>query len=155
MFTAKVTRFGSKETKIGLGGAFVPGSVGNLGVRQTVSDVRIDWRVVDAASRRIIKTGSATAQQKGGGIVVDSNVSGHGGGIGFDNSEFMSSALGKATVAALSQITNELGSMTMPEPSRRKQKAAQAKTHAESRKTPPIASIIPSAKCSPCRAKTA
>jgi curli biogenesis system outer membrane secretion channel CsgG len=129
MFTAKVTRFGSKENRVGLGG-FVPGSVGNLGVRQTVSDVRIDWRLVDAASRRIIKTGSATAQQKGGGFVIGSSVSGRGGGIGFDNSEFMGSALGKATVAALTQITNELGAVSLPEPSRRKQKVAQAKNDA-------------------------
>lgn len=41
MFTGKVTRYGSKESKIGLGG-FVPGNVGNLGVRQSVADVRID-----------------------------------------------------------------------------------------------------------------
>ena len=130
MFTARVTRFGSKENHVGLGG-FVPGSVGNRGVRQTVSDVRIDWRLVDAANRRIIKTGSATAQQKGGGFVIGSSVSGSGGGIGFGNSEFMGSALGKATVAALSQITNELGSMSVPEPSRRKQKVAQAKKQPE------------------------
>jgi hypothetical protein len=34
MFTAKVTRFGNKESHIGLGG-FVPGNFGNLGLHQT------------------------------------------------------------------------------------------------------------------------
>ena len=58
MFTARVTRFGSKETKIGLGG-FVSGSLGELGVKQSTSDVRIDWRLVDVATRKIVKTGSA------------------------------------------------------------------------------------------------
>src|SRR5512135_1828482 len=36
MFTGKVTRFGNKETKVGLGG-FVPSALGNLGVKQTVA----------------------------------------------------------------------------------------------------------------------
>ena len=107
MFTAKVTRFGNKETKVGLGG-FVPGSLGNLGVKQTVADVRIDWRLVDAANRKIIKTGSSTAAQKGLGFNAGVNVTGHGGGIGFDNKEFMESALGKATVTALAQITADV-----------------------------------------------
>ena len=104
MFTAKVTRFGHKESKIGLGG-FVPGNLGNLGVKQSRSDVRIDWRLVDASSRKIIKTGSATAEEKGTGFDVGVNVGGSGGRIGFDNKEFMDSALGKATVKALAQIT--------------------------------------------------
>lgn len=125
MFTAKVTRFGNKETKVGLGG-FVPGSLGSLGVKQTTADVRIDWRLVDAANRKIIKTGSSTAAQKGVGFNVGVNVTGHGGGIGFDNKEFMESALGKATVTALKQITAEVSPMTLPESGRQKQKASQA-----------------------------
>lgn len=129
MFTAKVTRFGNKQTKLGLGG-FVPGSLGNLGLKQTTADVRIDWRLVDAATRKIIKTGSSTASQKGMGFDVGVNVTGHGGGIGFDNKEFMESALGKATVTALNQITAEVRPLTLPESGRRKQKAGAASQQA-------------------------
>jgi curli biogenesis system outer membrane secretion channel CsgG len=125
MFTGKVTRFGSKETNIGLGG-FVSGSLGAAGVRQTMADVRIDWRLVDASSRKIIKTGSSTAQQKGTGFTLGANVNGSGGGIGFDNQEFMDSALGRATVKALDQITAEIKPVTVPESARHKRKAAQA-----------------------------
>lgn len=125
MFTGKVTRYGSKESKIGLGG-FVPGNVGNLGVRQTLADVRIDWRLVDAASRKVIMAGSATANHKGTGFDVGVNVGGSGGQIGFGNKEFMDSALGKATVAALSQITDALTPLTLPESGRHKQKTAVA-----------------------------
>ena len=117
MFTAKVTRFGNKETKVGLSG-FVPRSLGSLGVKQTTADVRIDWRLVDAANRKIIKTGSSTAAQKGLGFNAAVNVTGHGGGIGFDNKEFMESALGKATVTALNQITEEVKPVTLPESGR-------------------------------------
>jgi curli biogenesis system outer membrane secretion channel CsgG len=125
MFNAKVTRFGSKDTQVGLGG-FVPGSLGSLGVRQTTSDVRLDWRLVDVATRKIIKTGSSTASQKGGGFTIGADVKGHGGGIGFDNQEFMDSALGKATVKALAQITADLAPITLPESGRHKKKAAAA-----------------------------
>jgi curli biogenesis system outer membrane secretion channel CsgG len=125
MFTAKVTRFGSKDTKVGLGG-FVPGALGGLGVHQTTSDVRLDWRLVDVSSRKVIKTGSSSASQKGGGFTVGSAVNGRGGGIGFDNQEFMDSALGKATVKALAQITADMAPITLPESGRHKKKAAMA-----------------------------
>ncbi len=125
MFTAKVTRFGHKEQKVGLGG-FVPGNLGNLGLKTSTSDVRIDWRLVDAANRKIIKTGSATATEKGTGFNVGVNIGGRGGGVGFDNKEFMDSALGKATVKALTLITDEVKPVTLPESGRRKQKAKTA-----------------------------
>ena len=123
MFTAKVTRFGSKESHIGLGG-FVPGNLGNLGIKQTASDVRIDWRLVDVATRKIIKTGSATADKKGMGFDVGANIGGSGGHIGFDNKEFMDSALGKATETAMQQIVSQIEPVTLPESGRMKQKAS-------------------------------
>jgi hypothetical protein len=125
MFTAKVTRFGNKDTKVGLGG-FVPGSLGSLGVRQSTSDVRIDWRLVDAANRKVIKAGSAVGTQKGMGFNVGVGVNGHGGGIGFDNKEFMDSALGKATVQALNAIISDVQPITIPESGRHKQKTGAA-----------------------------
>ncbi|MGA3163996.1 MAG: CsgG/HfaB family protein [Verrucomicrobiota bacterium] len=139
MFTAKVTRFGSKESKIGLGG-FVPGNFGNLGVKQTVSDVRIDWRLVDVATRKIIKTGSASAEHKGMGFNVGANIGGSGGGIGFDNQEFMDSALGKATAEAITNIINDIQPITLPVSGRVKQKAgltSQASAAADALKHKP------------------
>ena len=125
MFTAKVTQFGSKQSKIGLGG-FVPGNLGNLGVKQTTSNVRIDWRLVDVATRKIIKTGSASAEHKGMGFDVGANIGGSGGGISFDNQEFMDSALGKATAEAMSKIISDVQPITLPVSGRVKQKSALA-----------------------------
>lgn len=130
MFTAKVTRFGNKESKVGLGG-FVPGNLGRLGIKTTTADVRIDWRLVDAASRKIIKTGSAVAAEKGAGFDVGVNIGGHGGDIGFNNKEFMDSALGKATVKALTQITDEVRPVSLPESGRVKQKTTAARQQAD------------------------
>jgi curli biogenesis system outer membrane secretion channel CsgG len=122
MFTAKVTRFGNKESHIGLGG-FVPGNLGNLGLHQTVADVRIDWRLVDVATRKIVKTGSSSAQEKGGGFDVGANIGGSGGNIGMGNHEFMDSALGHATEKTLQQIISDVQGTTLPESGRVKQKA--------------------------------
>ena len=48
------TRFRGKSQGVNLGG-FVPGNLGNLGIKQNQSDVRIDWRVVDVATRKSSK----------------------------------------------------------------------------------------------------
>jgi curli biogenesis system outer membrane secretion channel CsgG len=125
MFTAKVTAFGNKTSHLGLGG-FVPSAFGNLGLHQTVADVRIDWRLVDVATRRIIKTGSASAKQRGGGFDVGADVGGHGGDISAGNQEFMDSALGHATQKTLAQIIADVQATTLPISGRAKQKAGLA-----------------------------
>ena len=113
MFRGKVTRFGAKSQGINLGG-FVPGSLGNLGVKQNKSDVRIDWRLVDAATRKVIKTGEAVGEEKGLGFDVGVGINGRGGNVGFSNSEFMNSALGKATVKAIAKIMADVSAMDVP-----------------------------------------
>ena len=130
MFTAKVTRFGAKETGVNLGGVARRVGLGNLGIRQNVSDVRIDWRLVDASSRKVLKAGSAAGENKGTGFDIGVNVGGSGGRIGFDNKEFMNSALGKATVQALSNIVAEVSPVSLPESARHKQKTAAANQQA-------------------------
>ncbi|MDW8343329.1 MAG: CsgG/HfaB family protein [Verrucomicrobiae bacterium] len=130
MFRGKVTRFGAGKQGIDLGG-FVPGSGGKLGLGQTRADVRIDWRFVDTATRKIIKTGQAVGQHTGLAFDVGVGVKGHGGKIGFHNQEFMNSALGKATVKALESIVQEIAAIQLPESGRRRAQAAKA---AEQRK---------------------
>jgi curli biogenesis system outer membrane secretion channel CsgG len=123
MFRGKVTRFGSKAQNINLGG-FVPGSGGNLGVKTSKSDVRIDWRFVDAATRKIITSGQAVGEENGLGFNIGVGVNGHGGNIGFGNQEFMNSALGKATVKAIDTIMEQVSTVTLPTSGRQKAKAA-------------------------------
>src|SRR5258708_1553290 len=99
MLRGKLTRFGSKEQGVGRGG-FSSGSWGGLGLKVTTSEVRIDWRLIDVYSRKIIKPGQATASQKGAAFDLGAAGNGSGGVIGFENRDFMDSALGKATVKA-------------------------------------------------------
>jgi hypothetical protein len=124
MFRGKVTRFGSQKQGVDLGG-FVPGSRGKLGVQQTKADVRIDWRIVDAFNRKVIITGDSVGTQTGGGFDIGVGVKGHGGKIGFQNKEFMNSALGRATVKALSNIVSEVTRMNVPESGRHESQAGK------------------------------
>lgn len=113
MFRGKVTRFGSKSQGADLGG-FVPGNFGNLGLKKSKSDVRIDWRIVDAATRKVVSTGQAEGAENGLGFNVGVAVGGRGGTIGFQNQEFMNSALGKATVKALNKIISDVALVQLP-----------------------------------------
>ena len=122
MLRGKVTRFGSKSERIGLGG-FVPGSVGNLGIKMNNSDVRIDWRLVDTYTRKIVKSGSVTAAEKGGGFDIGVGIKGTGGRIGYDNHEFMNSALGKAAAKAVTNVVHEVAAIDLPQSGRVKSKA--------------------------------
>ena len=127
MFRGKVTRFGSQTQGLDLGG-FAPGGLGGLGVKKSSSDVRIDWRIVDCYTRKVIKTGQSVGTQTGMGFNIGVGVNGHGGGIGFNNHEFMNSALGKATVKALTNIVNEVTMTELPESGRHKAHAGKAAT---------------------------
>lgn len=143
MFRGKVSRFGSKQQGVGLGG-FGGGGLGNLGLKTQTSDVRIDWRLVDVYTRKVIHTGSAEGTHKGTGFDIGVAVRGAGGNIGFGNQEFMNSALGKATVKAVTNITAALAGMPVPESGRRKAKAGgEAKVQAEAKAVAEAAKSVP------------
>ena len=75
-FKSVVTRFGSKEQNYGGGGAPVPargilgGLAGSFSVKKSENEVQIDWRIVDNATREVVKgaSGSAVGVEKGGGF---------------------------------------------------------------------------------------
>lgn len=125
MFRGKVTRFGSKEQGLGLGG-FAPKGLGNLGLKMTKADVRVDWRIVDVANRKVVATGQAVGAETGLGFDIGLAISQRGGHIGFDNKEFMDSALGKATVKAVNGIIANVQGVQLPVSGRQQQKANAA-----------------------------
>ncbi len=127
MFRGKVTRFGSKEQGLGLGG-FAPKGLGNLGLKINKADVRVDWRIVDVANRKVVATGQAVGAENGLGFDIGLAISERGGHIGFDNQEFMDSALGKATVKAVNGIIAEVQGVQLPVSGRQQQRAKAAAT---------------------------
>ena len=96
-FKSTVTRFGSKGKKTNLYFAVI-GS--------TENEVQIDWRIIDNSTREPIKSG------RGGGIEKGKSVSVMN--IGTDNQEFTDSALGKATMKAISNIVVEVAAFNLP-----------------------------------------
>ena len=127
MFRGKVTRFGYQTQTIGLGG-FAPGGLGGLGMKKSTADVRVDWRIVDCYTRKVLKTGEAVGTQNGTSFNIGVGVNGNGGGIGFGNHEFMNSALGKATVKTLSNIVYDVALTDVPESGRHKAQAGKVAT---------------------------
>ena len=115
-----ITRFGSKENNYGGSGAGVPPVRGlpfglsgvNISFKKSENEVQIDWRIIDAASRLVISgaAGRAIGVEKGSGFNIGTLQGG-----GFNNSsEFMESALGKATMKALSNIVVQLRPLALP-----------------------------------------
>jgi curli biogenesis system outer membrane secretion channel CsgG len=107
-FKSTVTRFGSKDQNFGGGGGGLIRGLpfGGFSVHKSENEVQIDWRIVDNASREIVPgaSGRAVGVESGTGF----NFSSYNGG-GFSNSrEFMDSALGKATMKAIAQITEKV-----------------------------------------------
>ena len=143
MFRGKVTRFGSQTKGVNQGG-FVPYSGGALGIKQTVSDVAIDWRFVDAFNRKVIKSGRIEASHKGTSFDIGVGVNGRGGNIGFGNSEFMNSALGKAAAEAVPNLTKELALIELPESGRHQAKIqALSKQQAQAQQATDAARATP------------
>jgi len=104
-FKSTVTRFGSKSQSYGGGGVPVP-FVGGFAVHKQENEVQIDWRIIDNATREIVPgaAGRAVGVEKGSSF----NFGSWGGGGFSGNHEFMDSALGKATMKAIAQITERL-----------------------------------------------
>jgi curli biogenesis system outer membrane secretion channel CsgG len=123
-FKSVVTRFGSKEQNYGGGGGVPVPFVGGFGfgVKKTENEVQIDWRLIDNASREVVKADRADGIEKGSGFNFSSW---HGGG--FNNSrEFMDSALGKATMKALAQIVQQVSVLQVAPGARSQNNEAEA-----------------------------
>ena len=134
MFKSVVTRFGAKESNYGGsgGGIPIPGArrilpgFGGFSVNKSEHEVQIDWRIVDNASREVLKgaSGSAVGVEKGGGF----NFGTWGGGGFSNNREFMDSALGKATVKAITEIIETVKKIDLASGARSVNAEAEAKS---------------------------
>src|ERR1035441_1938564 len=116
-FKSTITRFASKEQSFGGGGwgprlPFLPPGGGSIGFNKTESEVQIDWRIIDNATRQIVKgaSGRAVGKESGTGF----NFSTWQGGGFSNNREFLDSALGNATMKAIADIVAEVRKLDLP-----------------------------------------
>jgi curli biogenesis system outer membrane secretion channel CsgG len=103
-FKSVVTRFGAKDNSYG-GAAWIPG-VPRVGIKTSESEVQIDWRIIDNATREVVPGASGRASGKEKGTSFNFS-SWHGGGFS-NNREFRDSALGKATMKAIAEIVEQV-----------------------------------------------
>ncbi len=122
IYLRRLTRFGAKENNYGGAGPLpLPGPlgsvIGTLRFKKTEHEVQIDWRIVDNATREVVPgaAGRGVGVEKG----KDFNFGSLGGGGFSESHEFMGSALGKATMKALAEITESVRTLDLgPEPER-------------------------------------
>lgn len=106
----KVTRFGAKESKFGGGGIGIPiPGGGRFKVSGSEHEVQIDWRLSDNASRAVVKADRSIGVESGKNFNFGTII---GGGFS-ESREFMDSALGKATMKAIADITSKLRQMQL------------------------------------------
>ena len=111
-FKSTVTRFGAKENTYGGGQSIAGfGGFGGFAVKRTENEVQIDWRIIDNASREIVQGAVGRADGIERGSSFDFSSLGAGGFN--DNREFMDSALGKATMKAIAQITAKVSTLNV------------------------------------------
>jgi curli biogenesis system outer membrane secretion channel CsgG len=132
MFVGKITRFANKSKSFGGGSGWgpfrapIPVPVHGFDVTTTEAEVDIDWRVVDAASRDIIKSGRGQGRESGTSW-------GFRGGLGSGfvrQHEFLDSALGKATVKAIDQIVAQVSQTSIGPGTRARLQQAKADAEA-------------------------
>lgn len=104
-FKTVVTRFGAKDKSYGGGGGWVTG-LPNVRIKTRESEVQIDWRIIDNATRELVPGGSGRASGVEKGTSWDFS-SWNGGGFN-NNREFRDSALGKATMKAIAEIVEQV-----------------------------------------------
>lgn len=102
-----ITRFGVKKSSYGSSSYHLPVRLpvgGGFKVDNSEHEVQIDWRVIGNQSREVVGQGRGTGRESGRGFSF-----GSWGGHGYSrSSEFMDSALGKATMKAVTDITAQL-----------------------------------------------
>ncbi|HWN97425.1 MAG TPA: CsgG/HfaB family protein [Methylomirabilota bacterium] len=113
MLKTTITRFGAKKSSYGGGGVPVPvpflGGSRSFSVDSSEHEVQIDWRVVDYQSREVVAQGRGVGKESGKGFHF-----GSWGGRGYSkSSEFMDSALGKATMKAIADISSQISGVKL------------------------------------------
>ena len=105
---AKLVRLDTSEKALtGVGSIALPFEAG---VRKSLAQVQIDWRLIQVARRKIVATGHGVGEDKGTSF-------GFEGGLGtefFQSKQFRESALGRATTKAIAAITADLARLTLP-----------------------------------------
>jgi curli biogenesis system outer membrane secretion channel CsgG len=115
LITGSITKFGTEDSKKGVGGgAFgrLGGAVGGLGMSKGKATVAITTRIIDTSTSEIMVSAKGEGVSKRSGLMLGGGGAGGGGGGfgGFQmgSSNFRETVIGEATELAVTQLVTNL-----------------------------------------------
>jgi curli biogenesis system outer membrane secretion channel CsgG len=126
LITGSITKFGTENKNLGVGGGGfgrLGGALGNVGTKKGKATVAITTRVIDTATGEIMASAKGEGESKRTGLMLGGGGAGTGGGgfggISMGSSDFRETVLGEATEAAVKMVVEKLvaakGRITNPE----------------------------------------
>jgi curli biogenesis system outer membrane secretion channel CsgG len=103
----KITEFGVKDKKIGVGG-LIPGTGGDLGLKNSKARAVLDVRLVDVATAKILLAETGTGENSEKGISAEGFHAGYLGRINVQSEEWASSRIGRAAREAVDGVTGKI-----------------------------------------------
>ena len=111
LILGSITEWGMKERSLGGGGIFGGGIFGGARLSETTARVKIDCRIVNVKTGRIIQGGAltGTGEDTNRGVALQKNWYNN---INFNESEWTSSQIGKATRKAVQDLAHKMSGWT-------------------------------------------
>jgi curli biogenesis system outer membrane secretion channel CsgG len=114
LITGSITKFGTEDSKKGVGAGAFGGKfgVGSVGKSEGKANVAITARVIDTSTGEIMASAKGEGTSKRSGLMLGGAGGGGGGaaggGLNFSSSNFHDTIIGEATELAVKQVVDKL-----------------------------------------------
>jgi curli biogenesis system outer membrane secretion channel CsgG len=115
LITGSITKFGTENKSLGVGGGGfgrLGGALGSVGTKKGKATVAIALRVIDTATGEIMASAKGEGESKRTGLMLGGGGAGTGGGgfggVQMGSSDFRETVLGEATEAAVKMSVEKL-----------------------------------------------
>jgi curli biogenesis system outer membrane secretion channel CsgG len=115
LITGSITKFGTENKSVGVGGGGfgrIGGALGSVGTKKGKATVAITMRVIDTATGEIMASAKGEGESKRSGLMIGGGGAGGGGGgfggISMGSSDFRETIIGEATEVAVKMLVEKL-----------------------------------------------
>jgi curli biogenesis system outer membrane secretion channel CsgG len=115
LITGSITKFGTENKNIGVGGGGfgrIGGALGSVGTKKGKATVAITMRVIDTATGEIMASAKGEGESKRSGLMIGGGGAGGGGGgfggLSMGSSDFRETIIGEATEMAVKMLVEKL-----------------------------------------------
>jgi curli biogenesis system outer membrane secretion channel CsgG len=113
LIVGSITRFGTEDSKKGLGGGGIGSKfgIGSVGKTEGKATVAITARVIDTSTGEIMASAKGAGTSKRSGLMLAGAGGGNKAGMGsldFSSSDFTDTIIGEATEAAVKEVVDKL-----------------------------------------------